>query len=82
MSCVGTFVGGYLCLPQLGIKIRYTPDMIVFLATREVEHFISNFTGVRFGMVHCCHWSRVKNRIGEAQWYNEQGEIIQNKNKK
>lgn len=73
MSCFGHFVGGDLCLPDLGIKIPYQPGTLILLSTQALEHFIGNFSGVRFGMVHCSHMARHKKNIErglDARWVN------------
>lgn len=60
LTSYGFFVGGELCLPQLGIKFTYQPGSAIFVSSESIEHFIAPYAGFRFGTVHCSHDSRRK----------------------
>lgn len=47
--------GGDLCLPQLGLKVRYTPGTYALMRGGSLEHLSSDFTGFRAFIVGANH---------------------------
>jgi hypothetical protein len=45
---LGNFTGGDLILPQLRIRIPLKPGQILFLRTRYVVHYASDYQGIRY----------------------------------
>ncbi|KAK2615286.1 hypothetical protein N8I77_002051 [Diaporthe amygdali] len=52
---VGNYQGGDLCLPQLGLKVRYTPGTCALMRGDSLEHLTSDFTGFRAFIVGANH---------------------------
>ncbi|RPB06917.1 hypothetical protein P167DRAFT_478219, partial [Morchella conica CCBAS932] len=55
MICAGNFTGGYLVLPQLGIKLDFKPGDIIMFKAALLEHFLSDFEGDRTSFVFFNH---------------------------
>lgn len=55
MMCAGNFTGGYLVLPQLGIKADFKPGDIIMFKAELLEHFLSDFEGYRTSIVFFNH---------------------------
>ena len=60
----GSFEGGYLCLPSLGIKIACPQGTVIFLRSYILPHYISDFTGTRVSFISFTHQEVVN-------WYLE-----------
>ncbi|KAH0562470.1 hypothetical protein GP486_002837 [Trichoglossum hirsutum] len=48
----GTFTGGDLCIPQLGIRVPMPAGSIVGIRGRELIHFTDKWAGARYSVVH------------------------------
>jgi hypothetical protein len=51
----GSFTGGYLCLPTLGIKVYCPPGTIIFLRSYALPHYVSDFSGTRISFISFMH---------------------------
>ena len=51
MVCLGDFSGGYLALPDLGVKLDFKPGDIILFRSRLLEHFVTDFEGDRSSIV-------------------------------
>jgi hypothetical protein len=60
MTPLGHFVGGHIVLPQLGVRIPYSPGNLFMCSTQMLEHFITEWVGRRVGTVHCSHQDRIE----------------------
>lgn len=60
MVCWGDFSGGYLALPDLGVKLDFKPGDIIFFRSRLLEHFVTDFEGERSSMVFFTHENVLK----------------------
>lgn len=54
---LGSYTGGNLCLPQLGIKTRYAPGACAVLRGDMVEHMVADYTGPRYFIIGTNHES-------------------------
>lgn len=59
MTPLGHFVGGDLVFPQLGVRLVYPTRTLVMCSTQAIEHYITEWYGIRVGTVHCSHDDRV-----------------------
>jgi hypothetical protein len=55
MTCVGAFLGGDLCLPDLDISLRLLPGDVVFLLSGILDYFISPIVGERKALMFFSH---------------------------
>ena len=52
MVCCRNFSGGYIVLPDLGVKLNFKPtDIMFFFCSRLSEHFVTNFEAERSSLV-------------------------------
>jgi hypothetical protein len=67
MTPIGHWIGGDIVLPQLGLRQTYASGDIVICPTQLLQHYITEWRGVRFGTVHCSHNDRlVKEKVETA----------------
>ena len=51
MTVFGDFEGGYLCLPDLGVRVPFQPNDVVIFRSALLEHYITAFKGQRYSAV-------------------------------
>ena len=51
MTVFGEFEGGYLCLPDLGVRVPFQPGDVVIFRSALLEHYITSFKGQRYSLV-------------------------------
>lgn len=51
MTCVGSFTGGELCLPDLDVNITFLPGDVIFFRSSLLEHFVRKFVGMRSSLI-------------------------------
>ncbi|KAK8052933.1 hypothetical protein PG996_012234 [Apiospora saccharicola] len=54
---LGSYTGGNLCVPQLGIKTRYAPGACAVLRGDKLEHMVTDYTGPRYFIIGTNHES-------------------------
>ncbi|KAK8131753.1 hypothetical protein PG984_008191 [Apiospora sp. TS-2023a] len=54
---LGSYTGGNLCVPQLGIKTRYAPGACAVLRGDKLEHMVTDYTGPRYFVIGSNHES-------------------------
>ncbi|KAK8018928.1 hypothetical protein PG991_008118 [Apiospora marii] len=54
---LGSYTGGHLCLPQLGLKTRYAPGACAVLRGDKMEHLVADYTGPRYFVIGTNHES-------------------------
>ncbi|KAK7952418.1 uncharacterized protein PG986_008146 [Apiospora aurea] len=60
LATLGNYTGGNLCLPQLGVKVRYGPGACALTRGSGLEHLVTDFQGPRFFAVATNHESSKK----------------------
>ncbi|KAI1811335.1 hypothetical protein GGS20DRAFT_593292 [Poronia punctata] len=53
----GDYQGGNLCIPQLGIKVKYQPGTCAILRGTALEHLVQDYSGTRFFIIGTNHES-------------------------
>lgn len=53
--------GGNLCIPQLGIKLKYMPGTCAIIRGDVMEHLVADYSGPRFFIVGTNHESCKRN---------------------
>ncbi|KAK4447927.1 hypothetical protein QBC34DRAFT_381764 [Podospora aff. communis PSN243] len=53
----GGYTGGALCLPQLGIKVPYSPGTCAIIRRDGLEHLVQDYSGPRFFVIGTNHES-------------------------
>ena len=48
---VGTFTGGLLVFPDMGVKIQMEPGDVLFFKPALLEHYVEDYTGSRPSIV-------------------------------
>jgi len=51
MTVFGSFTGGFLCLPDLNIKVPFQPGDVVYFRSAVLEHYVTDFVGQRYSCV-------------------------------
>lgn len=51
MTCVGSFTGGELCLPDLDVNITFLPGDVIFFRSSLLEHFVRKYVGTRSSLI-------------------------------
>ncbi|KAI8631191.1 hypothetical protein F5Y19DRAFT_23556 [Xylariaceae sp. FL1651] len=65
-------IGDALCLPQLGIKVRYTPGTCAILRGDALEHLTEDYSGERYFIIGTNYESTKKSawrRLGHPPSY-------------
>lgn len=75
MTVFGSFTGGYLCLPDLNIKVPYQPGDVILFRSALLEHYITQFEGTRYSVVFFTKESVVPD--GGPLQFNEQAAVQQ-----
>ncbi|KAJ3180432.1 Protein M3 [Geranomyces variabilis] len=56
ITCLGSFDNGNICLPDLGIKLPFSPGDVLFIRSFALHHFVEKWTGIeRFALVQFTH---------------------------
>ena len=54
-TVTGSFTGGELVVPELGVQIALKPDDVLFMRSRLLEHFLAPFRGERYAFIYFHH---------------------------
>ncbi|KAK7955241.1 hypothetical protein PG988_015935 [Apiospora saccharicola] len=52
---LGSYTGGNLCIPDLGIKVTYAPGACTILRGDKMEHLVTDYSGPRYFVIGTNH---------------------------
>ncbi|CAJ2507255.1 Uu.00g084410.m01.CDS01 [Anthostomella pinea] len=70
LCTLGSYTGGHLCIPQLGLKVPYQPGTCAIIRGTALEHLVQDYSGQRFFIIGTNHESMKQNawrRVGKLE---------------